>query len=236
MKPSIIFDDVTYRVHHATLLHQVAAEIASGQITGLLGPSGAGKTTFLRLIAGILRPSQGRIMVLGQHAGSPALRSRLGYATQSLSVYRDLTVRENLRYFGAVAGVSQERVREVTVQVALTDYADRLVSQLSGGQQSRVSLAAALMARPEVLLLDEPTVGLDPVLRAELWHQFGELAAAGTTIVVSSHVMDEAERCDQLILLRDGKILAMGSPKDIKQQAHAASVETAFLTLVGAKG
>lgn len=218
------------------VLPGISIDIEKGRITGLLGPSGCGKTTLMRAIVGVQVVAGGRVTVLGLAAGSRALRARVGYVTQAPAVYDDLTVGANLRYFAKVLGAAQGRVTDVVETVGLTGYGDKLVSQLSGGQRARVSLATALLNEPEVLVLDEPTVGLDPVLRQELWARFHELADRGATLLVSSHVMDEAERCDELILMREGLILAHASPAEVLLQANAATIEEAFLHLVGTRG
>ncbi len=205
--------------------------VASGQVTGLLGPSGCGKTTLIRAIAGVQRHT-GELTVLDRRAGNADLRSRIGYAAQTAAVYGDLTVRENLRYFADVLHAPRSDVARVIESVELGDYANRLVSTLSGGQHSRVSLAVALLGTPKLLLLDEPTVGLDPVLREQLWRTFSELAADGLTLLVSSHVMDEAERCAELLLLRDGRLLAQESPESLRQRTGTTNLEQAFLTLI----
>jgi ABC-2 type transport system ATP-binding protein len=217
------------------VLPGLSIDIQAGRITGLLGPSGCGKTTLMRAIVGVQVVAGGRVTVLELPAGSKALRSRVGYVTQAPAVYDDLTVAANLRYFAKILGAAPARVAAVVETVGLTGYGDKLVSQLSGGQRARVSLATALLNEPEVLVLDEPTVGLDPVLRQELWTTFHELADHGATLLVSSHVMDEAERCDELILMREGLILAQASPADVLLQANAATIEEAFLHLVGTK-
>src|SRR6266498_5102715 len=173
-------------------------DVRRGAVTGLLGPNGSGKTTLMRCVVGTQRVTAGRVRVLGLPAGATPLRSRIGYLTQSPSVYADLTVRENLRYFASVLGVPRARVDRAIATVALTDIAGRLAGKLSGGQRARVSLAVALLGEPELLVLDEPTVGLDPLLRRDLWTLFHRLSAAGTTVLVSSHVMDEARHCDEL--------------------------------------
>jgi ABC-2 type transport system ATP-binding protein len=209
-----------------------------GGVTGLLGPSGCGKSTLLRALVGVQRTRGGEVTVLGQPAGSPPLRARVGYVTQAVSVYDDLSVAENLRFFARVLDVGRDRVDQVLAAVDLADHADRVVGRLSGGQRSRVSLAVALLGEPELLVLDEPTVGLDPVLREDLWAMFHRLAeqpsgrGTRTAVLVSSHVMDEAERCDRLLLMREGRIIADGSPAEIKGHAAASSVEGAFLALV----
>lgn len=217
------------------VLRGLDLEIPAGRITGLLGPSGCGKTTLMRAIVGVQLVQGGSISVLGLPAGSRALRPRVGYMTQAVSVYEDLSVEANLRYFQRIYGVPASAVPEAIATVGLEGHAGKLVRNLSGGQRARVSLATALLARPEVLVLDEPTVGLDPVLRAELWSTFRTLAAAGATLLVSSHVMDEAERCDDLILMRDGEVLAHTPPADLLRQTGAKDVEEAFLRLVREK-
>jgi ABC-2 type transport system ATP-binding protein len=214
------------------VLDSLSLTIAAGSITGLLGPSGCGKTTLMRCVVGVQVTAGGTVTVLGLPAGSPPLRRRVGYVTQAPSVYADLTVRENLRYFARVLGAPAQRVDEVAATVGLEGQVDALVAALSGGQQARVSLATALLGSPELLVLDEPTVGLDPVLRIELWDAFRQLADAGTTLLVSSHVMDEAERCDDLVLMRDGEVLAAESRQALIARTGAADVEQAFLQLV----
>ena len=216
------------------VLPGISLDLRRGVVTGLLGPSGSGKTTLIRSIVGVQIVESGEVTVLGTPAGSPELRHVVGYMTQAPSVYGDLTVRENLHYFARVLGAGAERIRHAIETVALGDHADQVVATLSGGELSRVSLATALVGQPELLVLDEPTVGLDPVLRRDLWNTFHELAAAGTTLLVSSHVMDEAERCDDLVLLRDGRIVATGSPDELRHRTHADDLEDAFLALAEA--
>ncbi len=216
------------------ILENITAELPTGQVIGLLGPSGAGKTTLMRAIVGLQRIKPGSVTVLGQPAGSSALRREIGYVTQAPSVYGDLTVAENLRYFAAMSGVPGSRVEAVLADVGLTAQAGQLASKLSGGQRSRASLAVALLGHPKLLVLDEPTVGVDPILRAQLWGQFRALTKAGITILVSSHAMDEADHCDQLMLLRDGRLLALGTPKELQVRTQTASIEAAFIKLVGA--
>ena len=212
----------------------ISLGIRRGIVTGLLGPSGSGKSTLIRAIVGVQIVESGEVDVLGSPAGSKELRRRVGYVTQAPSVYVDLTVRENLHYFARVVDAPDERVDEAIGTVALGGQTDQVVGTLSGGERSRVSLATALLGRPELLVLDEPTVGLDPVLRRDLWATFHELAAAGTTLLVSSHVMDEADRCDDLILLRDGRIVATGSPDELRDRTDADDLEDAFLVLAEA--
>src|SRR5215213_1978444 len=206
--------------------------VPPGQVTGLLGPSGSGKTTLMRALVGVQQVRSGEVTVLGEPAGSPALRSRVGYVTQAPSVYDDLSVRENARYFASLYGMGAREADAAVADVGLADAAGQLVADLSGGQRGRVSLACALVGAPEVLVLDEPTVGLDPVLRVELWEKFHALAAAGTTLIVSSHVMDEAGRCDRLVLLRDGRLVADTTPAQLRSDAGTHDLEEAFLRVV----
>jgi ABC-2 type transport system ATP-binding protein len=213
-------------------LDRVSLQVAAGRVTGLLGPSGSGKSTLLRAIVGVQRVASGRVTVLGEPAGAPALRARLGYVTQAPSVYGDLSVRENLRYFARIVGVTRERVEEVIETVALRGMAGRVVDSLSGGERARVSLATALLHDPELLVLDEPTVGLDPVLRRDLWDTFHALAARDRTLLVSSHVMDEADRCDDLLLLREGRLLAAGTPQELRERTATRELESVFLRLI----
>ncbi|MBZ2199423.1 ABC transporter ATP-binding protein [Occultella gossypii] len=217
-----------------TALDGVDVTVAEGLITGLLGPSGSGKTTLIRSILGVQVTAAGSVTVLGHPAGSAPLRREVGYVTQAPSVYPDLTVAENLQYFARVLGVADvradtDRVLEV---VDLGPQRRQLTATLSGGEASRVNLAAALLGRPRLVVLDEPTVGLDPVLRDSLWHTFAQIAASGTAVLVSSHVMDEAVRCDRLVLLRAGRVLAQGTPADLLTRTGTDSAEQAFLALV----
>jgi ABC-2 type transport system ATP-binding protein len=209
----------------------LSLDIAAGRVTGLLGPNGAGKSTLIRCIVGVQIVEAGSVTVLGEPAGSPSLRARVGYVTQAPSVYLDLTPRENLEYFARVLQASRQRIDETIALVDLGAAEDRLVGRLSGGQRARVSLATALLAEPDLLVLDEPTVGLDPVLRHELWELFKGLAAAGRTVLVSSHVMDEAARCDDLVLLRDGALVATVTPAELRERTGLDDLEQAFLRL-----
>ena len=218
------------------VLDSLSLTIAAGSITGLLGPSGCGKTTLMRCVVGVQVTAGGTVTVLGLPAGSPPLRRRVGYVTQAPSVYADLTVRENLRYFARVLGAPAQRVDEVAATVGLEGQVDALVAALSGGQRARVSLATALLGSPELLVLDEPTVGLDPVLRIELWDAFRRLADAGSTLLVSSHVMDEADLCDELLLLRDGRLLAQAAPDELRERTGERDLDAAFLRLVEEAG
>jgi ABC-2 type transport system ATP-binding protein len=214
------------------VLPGITVSIASGRITGLLGPSGSGKTTLIRAIVGVQQVADGSVTVLGRPAGSAALRHRVAYVTQDASVYSDLTVRQNVHYFARVLGAPNGDVDRVIEEVGLADHAGDQVGQLSGGQRSRASLAVALLGSPQLLVLDEPTVGLDPVLRRELWELFARQADAGISLLISSHVMDEASRCDDLMLLRDGRLLAHDTVAAILERTGTTDVESAFLALV----
>ena len=216
----------------ARVLHGISLSVVPGRITGLLGPSGCGKSTLMRAIVGVQLVRSGTVAVLGAPAGSRELRPRVGYVTQAPSVYGDLTVRDNLRYFARVLGADDAQVAEVTETVGLEQRSDALVRKLSSGQRARVSLATALLGGPELLVLDEPTVGLDPVLRRDLWNSFHALAEAGASLLVSSHVMDEADRCDDLVLMRDGRVLACEPRPALLDRTGTDDVQVAFLTLV----
>jgi ABC-2 type transport system ATP-binding protein len=214
------------------VLHGLDFEVPRGRITGLLGPSGCGKTTLMRAMVGVQIIESGHVAVLGEPAGSAAVRARVGYVTQAPAVYVDLSAHENLRYFARVLGAPDARVAEILRTVQLSEHADRPVRDLSGGQRARVSLGTALLGQPDVLVLDEPTVGLDPVLREDLWRFFRGLADDGTTLFVSSHVMDEAGRCDHLLLMREGRLLANLTPAELREQTGEDDMERAFLRLI----
>ena len=213
------------------VLPGLSMQVPAGQIVGILGPSGGGKSTLMRAIVGVQIIKSGQVTVLGQPAGSAKLRQQVGYMTQEPAVYKDLSIRENLAYFGALVGAGRQQIDRVVERVQLTDHANQAVARLSGGQLSRVSLAAALLGSPKLLVLDEPTVGLDPVLRRELWGLFRELAAEGITQLVTSHVMDEATRCDRLVLIREGRVLADDTPDGILRSTGAPDIEGAFFVL-----
>ncbi|MEU6562036.1 ABC transporter ATP-binding protein [Nocardia nova] len=230
--PAITVEHLRVRRGGREVLHDISLTVPTGSITGLLGPSGCGKTTLMRSLVGTQLIQAGSVRVLGEEAGGRGLRSRIGYVTQAPSIYDDLSVRDNVSYFATLYGRDSAAVHAAIEQVGLGEYRRLRGNQLSGGQRTRVSLACALVADPELLVLDEPTVGLDPVLRAELWKQFHDLADQGRTLVVSSHVMDEAEHCDQLLLMRDGHLLAQLTPDQLRADTGETSLENAFLALI----
>ncbi|MBE1545996.1 ABC-2 type transport system ATP-binding protein [Mycobacterium sp. OAS707] len=213
-------------------LDNISVQIARGTITGLLGPSGCGKTTLMRCIVGTQIIDEGTVAVLGRPAGSADLRYRVGYVTQDPTIYNDLRIVDNVRYFSALYGTDSQAADEAIAAVGLDDHRTALCGNLSGGQRTRVSLACALVSRPELLVLDEPTVGLDPVLRVDLWDQFHHLAKRGTTLVVSSHVMDEADHCGDLLLMREGHLLAHSTPEKLREDTGCQSLEEAFLSVI----
>ncbi|MGG5260006.1 ABC transporter ATP-binding protein [Phycicoccus avicenniae] len=214
------------------VLPDLSLRVPHGQVVGLLGPSGGGKSTLMRSVVGVQVVAGGEVTVLGEPAGSPSLRRRVGYLTQASSVYADLSVRDNVRYFARVLGAPADAADRAIATVDLTDHADARVENLSGGQRSRAGLACTLVGDPEVLVLDEPTVGLDPVLRRDLWEIFRGLAAEGRTLLVSSHVMDEAVRCDRLVLLRGGRVLSDSTLPELLSRTGTEDAESAFLALV----
>ncbi len=213
-------------------IRDVTVQIARGTITGLLGPSGCGKTTLMRCIVGTQIVASGSVTVLGHPAGSAPLRHRVGYVTQNPTIYNDLRVIDNVRYFGALYGASPAAADTAVKSVGLGDHRTAYCGNLSGGQRTRASLACALVAEPELLVLDEPTVGLDPVLRVDLWEQFRELSRRGATLLVSSHVMDEADHCGDLLLMREGALLAHTTPDRLRKDTACTSLEEAFLTVI----
>jgi len=232
VEPAVVIERLRVVRGGRPALEDLSTAVRAGVVTGLLGPSGSGKSTLIRSIVGVQVIDSGSVRVYGLDAGSPALRSRIGYMTQAPSVYVDLTVEENLRYFARILDQPPARVGEVVEAVGLGAEHDRVVDRLSGGQRARVSLAAALIGKPQLLVLDEPTVGLDPLLRRDLWQMFHDLAAQGTTLLVSSHVMDEAGNCDELILLREGRLLATGTPDDLRRRTDADDLGESFLRLI----
>jgi ABC-2 type transport system ATP-binding protein len=224
--------DLRVRRGGREVLRGLTFDVPTGQVTGLLGPSGCGKTTLMRAMVGVQSNVAGDIEILVEPAGSRSLRRRIGYVTQAPSVYQDLTVRQNLQFFATVLAAGRESIDRAIEYVDLGDHADAMVGRLSGGQSSRASLAVALLGSPDVLVLDEPTVGLDPVLRRDLWALFHRLADSGVTVLVSSHVMDEADRCERLLLLREGLLLADDTPAALRERTSSADIEGAFLALV----
>ncbi|MGK5441923.1 ABC transporter ATP-binding protein [Micromonospora sp. URMC 105] len=232
MEDAISVRDLVVDRGRRRVLHGIGCTVPRGSVTGLLGPSGSGKTTLMRAVVGVQVITSGTVTVLGRPAGTAELRHRVGYLTQAPSVYADLTVRENARYFAALQGRPAADADRAMADVGLADAATQLVGTLSGGQRSRASLACALVGAPELVILDEPTVGQDPVLRADLWARFHEMAAAGTTLLVSSHVMDEAARCDRLLLIREGRLVADDTPDAIRERTGVDDLEEAFLRLI----
>ena len=228
---AVIVRELDVRRDDRLVLPGISLRIRRGVVTGLLGPSGSGKTTLLRSIVGVQVVQAGETTILGLPAGSPTLRRRVAYVTQAPSVYTDLTIRENLRYFARVLDVPDERIEEAAATVGLSSDLDHVVRSLSGGQRSRASLAVALLAEPELLVLDEPTVGLDPVLRWELWRTFRDLADRGRALLVSTHVMDEARHCDELVLMREGRVVAAAAPDRLLEETGADDLEQAFIAL-----
>ena len=232
MKVTLSIDNLCVTRDNRPVLEGINFDLRSGSIVGLLGPSGAGKTTLMRAIMGLQRITTGEVTVLGQPAGTAALRSKLGYVTQSPAIYNDLTVAQNLHYFGTINRATADEIETVIAKLGLGELRDRLVERTSGGQQTRVSLAVALLGKPKLLVLDEPTVGLDPIVKVEIWSYLKTLAAQGITLLVSSHVMDEASHCDRLILLREGRLIAYGTEAAIKKEAGASTTEEAFIKLI----
>jgi ABC-2 type transport system ATP-binding protein len=214
-------------------LDGIDLRVSGGEVYGLLGPNGAGKTTLIRALVGLVRPEAGELVVLGRRMPAGDVRARIGYMTQAAALYGDLTAEENVRFFAAIHGGGD--VDAALRFVHLEDRRRSVTATLSGGLRTRLSLACTIVHRPKLLLLDEPTVGVDPQLRAELWDGLRAMAADGATIIVSSHVMDEAERCDRLGLIRAGRVIAEGSADELRRRAHTDRLEDAFLALSGAE-
>ena len=229
--PAVSIRDLIVRRDGKAILPGISLSVPAGSVTGLLGPSGSGKTTLMRAIVGVQVVERGEVSVLGLPAGHPELRRRVAYVTQSPSIYPDITVLENLEFFARVAGVPTQRIGAVVEAVGLTGQLRQVVGTLSGGERSRASLAAALLGEPELLVLDEPTVGLDPALRLDLWRMFHKLADGGASLLISTHVMDEATRCDELLLMREGRVVGAAPPRALMAQTQTATVEDAFLAL-----
>ena len=231
-EPAVDVERLTVTRGTRTALDDVTVRIPAGTITGILGPSGCGKTTLIRSIVGTQIIASGNVTVLGHPAGSAELRHRVGYVTQDATIYRDLRVIDNVRYFASLYGSGTSAANAAVADVGLDDHRTTLCNNLSGGQRTRVSLACALVAHPDLLVLDEPTVGLDPVLRVDLWEQFHRLARRGTTLLVSSHVMDEADHCGELLLLREGRLLSHTTPTKLREDTGCQSLEDAFLSVI----
>jgi ABC-2 type transport system ATP-binding protein len=233
--PSIVAKDLTKAFGSLVAVDHISFEIVPGRIYGLLGPNGSGKTTLIRLLTGLTVPAGGYAEVLGERMPSRPILGRIGYMTQSDGVYPALTVGENARFFAAAYGVrdANAAVRAALEVVELQDRIGTVSARLSGGQRRRLSLACALVHRPSVLFLDEPTVGVDPLLRVQFWDHFRSLADAGATIVVSSHVMDEADRCDELLFIRSGRLIARGTGSELRSLAGTSDLEQAFLRMGG---
>lgn len=232
---SIDAKQLTVRKNKTVILNGLSFAVESGRITGLIGPSGSGKTTLMRSIVGVQKISDGHLQVLDMASGAKQLRTKIGYVTQQPAIYGDLTVQQNLRYFGALVRAKKADIDNVIKTVDLTEQSRQLARTLSGGQQARVSLAIALLGKPQLLVLDEPTVGLDPILRRDLWQLFRRLANEGKTLLVSSHVMDEAEQCDDILLLRSGELLWNNTKDKLLQVTKSSSVEHAFLRIIAYK-
>lgn len=231
MNPALEVRGLSVRRSGKSILKDIEFSLQPGRIVGLLGPSGAGKTTLMRTIVGLQRFHRGQVLVLGRPAGSLALRDELGYMAQSQGYYLDLTVRENLDYFARINGAPGSQVDALLNELNIKKQANQLVGNLSGGQQARVSLATALLGSPRLLVLDEPTAGLDPLLRQKLWQYFAQLAGQGMSMLVSSHDMAESRHCDHVILLKDGHILDYDTPRALMDRAGAKDMEEAFLKL-----
>ncbi|NUP75883.1 MAG: ABC transporter ATP-binding protein [Sinomonas sp.] len=230
--PAIEAEELTVKLRRSEILHRLSFAVPAGRVTGLLGPSGSGKSTLMRAIMGVQRIASGTLTVLDHPAGSVWLRPKIGYMTQNAAVYNDLTVLDNVRYFAALHSKGRSEAQAAVDAVGLSGLEKRKAVDLSGGQFSRVSLACALVGAPELLVLDEPTVGLDPVLRVDLWERFQNLAESGTTLLVSSHVMEEASRCDSLLLLREGNLLAQLTPSELRERGRSPDLEQAFLGII----
>lgn len=227
--------DISVEKSNKKILDSVFIKIDKSRIVGLVGPSGSGKTTLIRTLVGSQQITKGTITTLGLAPGSKEVRSRIGYMAQKSAFYSDITVSENLQYFASILGVSRNRVLEILELTALTKHANSIANSLSGGESSRLSLGIALLGNPDILFLDEPTVGLDPILRIELWKLFLELRQQGKLIVISSHIMEEAERCDEVLLLREGRLLFFGEPAELKRKTGCKDIESSFISLVSEK-
>lgn len=237
-KICVSIQHVSKRFGKHEVLQDIQLEIVKGEIFGLLGPSGAGKTTLVKQLAGLDKPTSGEIYLFQEKMPLLKLISRIGYMAQSDALYEELSAEENLQFFSKLYGLKKgeraQRIKEVMEVVELSNDLTKLVSNYSGGMKRRLSLAIALLHKPELLILDEPTVGIDPVLRKSIWEAFYDLKAKGDTLIVTTHVMDEAEKCDRLGLIRDGRLIAVGTPDELKEQTNSSTIEEAFLVFGGA--
>ncbi|WP_377888552.1 ABC transporter ATP-binding protein [Alkalihalobacillus sp. R86527] len=237
MTANLIHAHVSKRFGKKNVLKDVALSLNKGEIYGLLGPSGSGKTTLVKLLCGIDEPSEGEVTVFDQKMPDLALIKRIGYMAQADALYHELTAKENLAFFASINGVKRskraDRIRQVMKLVDLENELDKRVETFSGGMKRRLSLAIALLHEPEILVLDEPTVGIDPALRNKIWETFETLRESGVLIVVTTHVMDEAERCSRLGMVRDGQLIANGTPDELKKETGASTIEQAFLSYGG---
>ncbi len=238
-KESIVADHVTRRFGKKTILKEISLEVFSSEIFGLLGPSGSGKTTLVKLLAGIDEASSGSVYMGNITLPRREMLSKIGYMAQSDALYEELTAQENLDFFASLFGLSgktkRRRIEEVMALVNLQDAIKKLVSSFSGGMKRRLSLAIALLHQPKILILDEPTVGIDPILRVSIWNELRAMSDEGTTIIITTHVMDEADKCDRLAMIRNGSLIALGSPDALKQETNTSTIEQAFLTYGGAQ-
>ncbi|TFJ91580.1 ABC transporter ATP-binding protein [Lentibacillus salicampi] len=238
MSDVVKIENIQHGYNKQTVLKDVNLAIPEGGLFGLLGPSGSGKTTLVKIIMGLLTPDSGRIKIAGDEMPSFKLMQKIGYMAQSDALYNELTARENMQFFATLyripKGEQTERIAEAAKIVNLSDVLDDTLETFSGGMKRRMSLAIALVHHPQLLILDEPTVGIDPVLRASIWEELRKVQQAGTTIIITTHVMDEAEKCDSLALLRDGYLIAHGSPDDLKAKSGTETLEAAFLYFGGA--
>jgi ABC-2 type transport system ATP-binding protein len=239
MNSVIHVSDVSKNYGSQQVLENISLNVEKNEIYGLLGPSGAGKTTLVKMIAGIETPTKGSIKVLDTLMPNLHNMTRIGFMAQSDALYVELSGKENLEFFASIYGLKgqkqKERIEHAASLVNLTEFLKKPVHQYSGGMKRRLSLAAALLHEPEILILDEPTVGIDPVLRQSIWNELYKLSDAGTTILVTTHVMDEAEKCGQLGMLRDGRLIASGSPQQLKESTASATIEDAFLYYGGVR-